>query len=292
MPLVILIARAAGGGRRRGATGGGGGVCAVGSNRDRQDESHRRRGQEKTSFLGHHKAPLFSANDTRMPVCCLHGALTPRILLAYSRLSAVTYPSSPPMAFFGRPRPMLKLAPLILRNVMRNRRRTLLTLASTAVSLGLLALLLNIYQASSLRPTPPPPKPCAWSAATRSPSSSPCLAAQKQQIAAIPGVRLVSAYSWFQGTYKEPSNFFARIGRRCRHHLRHLQGMGNPPRPARRLQKAPHRLRPRCPHRPPIQYQARRHRHHRRRHLPRHPRTQGRRHLHRPRRLRVPRLPP
>ena len=41
---------------------------------------------------------------------------------------------------------MLALAPLILRNVLRNRRRTILTLASSAVSLGLLALLLNIYQ--------------------------------------------------------------------------------------------------------------------------------------------------
>src|SRR5438270_130867 len=41
---------------------------------------------------------------------------------------------------------MLRLGPLILRNVVRNRRRTLLTLASTAVSLALLALLTAIYQ--------------------------------------------------------------------------------------------------------------------------------------------------
>jgi len=43
---------------------------------------------------------------------------------------------------------MLRLAPLILRNVSRNRRRSLLTLASTAVSLALLALLVALYQGS------------------------------------------------------------------------------------------------------------------------------------------------
>ena len=41
---------------------------------------------------------------------------------------------------------MLRLGPLILRNVLRNRRRSALTLASTAVSLALLALLIALYQ--------------------------------------------------------------------------------------------------------------------------------------------------
>lgn len=41
---------------------------------------------------------------------------------------------------------MLKLAPLILRNVLRSRRRTLLTLASTAVSLAILSLMVALYQ--------------------------------------------------------------------------------------------------------------------------------------------------
>src|SRR4051794_22990080 len=42
--------------------------------------------------------------------------------------------------------PMLRLAPLILRNVRRNRRRSLLTLASTAVSLAVLGFLAALYQ--------------------------------------------------------------------------------------------------------------------------------------------------
>src|SRR5256885_210526 len=41
---------------------------------------------------------------------------------------------------------MFRLASLIFRNVLRNRRRTLLTLASTAVSLALLSLLMALYQ--------------------------------------------------------------------------------------------------------------------------------------------------
>jgi len=41
---------------------------------------------------------------------------------------------------------MQRLASLIFRNVFRNRRRSLLTLASTAVSLALLSLLLALYQ--------------------------------------------------------------------------------------------------------------------------------------------------
>ena len=41
---------------------------------------------------------------------------------------------------------MFRLGSLILRNVLRNRRRTILTLASMVVSLALLALLVAIYQ--------------------------------------------------------------------------------------------------------------------------------------------------
>ena len=41
---------------------------------------------------------------------------------------------------------MLRLAPLILRNVARNRRRTILTLISAAFSLALLSMLFAMYQ--------------------------------------------------------------------------------------------------------------------------------------------------
>jgi putative ABC transport system permease protein len=106
---------------------------------------------------------------------------------------------------------MLGLAPLILRNVLRNRRRTLLTLASSAVSLGLLALLLAIYQGFFHGDDASPTE--AMRMVTRHKVSliQPLAASQKKAIEGVKGVQLVSAYSWFQGTYKDPKNFFARF---------------------------------------------------------------------------------
>src|ERR671916_970915 len=46
----------------------------------------------------------------------------------------------------GGPGLMFPLLTLILRNVLRNRRRSLLTLASTAVSLAVLGVLAALYQ--------------------------------------------------------------------------------------------------------------------------------------------------
>ena len=106
---------------------------------------------------------------------------------------------------------MLKLAPLILRNVTRNRRRTLLTLASSAVSLGLLALLLAIYQGFFFGDDASPTEAMRLVCRHKVSLIQPLAASQMDEIKRVPGVQLVSAYSWFQGTYKEPKNFFARF---------------------------------------------------------------------------------
>ncbi len=106
---------------------------------------------------------------------------------------------------------MLGLIPLIFRNVLRNRRRTILTLASSAVSLGLLALLLNIYQGFFYTPDASPAEAKRLICRHKVSLIQPLLASQQQQIKAIPGVIKLSAYTWFQGTYKEASNFFARF---------------------------------------------------------------------------------
>jgi putative ABC transport system permease protein len=106
---------------------------------------------------------------------------------------------------------MLALAPLILRNVLRNRRRTILTLASSAVSLGLLALLLNIYQAFFYTAAASPTEALRLVCRHKVSIIQPLLVSQKTQIQAIPGVKKVSAYTWFQGTYIKESNFFARL---------------------------------------------------------------------------------
>jgi len=106
---------------------------------------------------------------------------------------------------------MLKLAPLILRNVLRNRRRTLLTLASSAVSLGLLALLLAIYQGFFHGDDASPTEAMRMITRHKVSLIQPLASSQKKAIEGVKGVQLVSAYSWFQGTYKEPKNFFARF---------------------------------------------------------------------------------
>src|SRR4051812_8161114 len=106
---------------------------------------------------------------------------------------------------------MLRLAPLILRNVRRNRRRTLLTLASTAVSLALLALLVALYQGFFYGEDASPSEALRIICRHRVSLVQPLPASHQQRIRSVPGVERVSAWTWFQGTYKEPKNFFARF---------------------------------------------------------------------------------
>jgi putative ABC transport system permease protein len=106
---------------------------------------------------------------------------------------------------------MFKLIPLILRNVTRNRRRTLLTLASTAISLGLLTVIVAMYQSFFYGDDASPSE--ARRLITRHKISlvQPLPASHVNQIKKVPGVQLVSAWSWFQGTYIDQKNFFARF---------------------------------------------------------------------------------
>jgi putative ABC transport system permease protein len=106
---------------------------------------------------------------------------------------------------------MLTLLPLIFRNVLRNRRRTILTLASSAISLGLLALLLAIYQGYFHGEDASPAEARRLVCRHKVSIIQPLLASQKEQIVAIPGVQGICAYTWFGGTYIEPSNFFPRF---------------------------------------------------------------------------------
>ena len=106
---------------------------------------------------------------------------------------------------------MLRLGPLILRNVFRNRRRTLLTLGSTAVSLGLLALLMALYQAFFYA-EPVTPWESRWLITRHRVSlTQPLPASHFQRIRAVPGVTELSGWTWFGGIYKDPKNFFGRF---------------------------------------------------------------------------------
>jgi putative ABC transport system permease protein len=108
---------------------------------------------------------------------------------------------------------MLRLGPLILRNVLRNRRRTLLTLASTAVSLAVLGFLVALYQGFFFSEPTSPSEALRLITRHKVSLTNPLPASYKARIAALPGVQAISAWSWFGGKYKDdkPENFFARF---------------------------------------------------------------------------------
>ena len=106
---------------------------------------------------------------------------------------------------------MFRLGPLILRNVLRNRRRSLLTLASTALSLALLALLLALYQGFFYAEDSSPAETMRIICRHRVSLTQTLPASHQQRIAGVPGVKEISAWSWFQGVYKDPKDFFARF---------------------------------------------------------------------------------
>jgi putative ABC transport system permease protein len=108
---------------------------------------------------------------------------------------------------------MLKLASLIFRNVLRNRRRSLLTLMSTAVSLAVLGFLVALYQGFFFAEQSSPSEALRLISRHKVSLTNPLPASHQARIASIDGVQAVSAWSWFQGKYKDekPENFFARF---------------------------------------------------------------------------------
>ena len=107
---------------------------------------------------------------------------------------------------------MGKHIPFILKNCWRNRRRTLLTVASVGVSICLLGVLLAIYHAFYYS------QPTEWQAlrlVTRNKVSLafPMPQYYREKIAQIPGVKMVGMEQWFGGTYidSRPEHMFARF---------------------------------------------------------------------------------
>lgn len=106
---------------------------------------------------------------------------------------------------------MFRLAPLIVRNVLRSRRRSLLTLASTAVSLALLALLIAMFQGFFYGEDSSPSEAKRLICRHRVSLTQSLPASHQARIKSTPGVEDASAWTWFQGTWKEPQFFFARF---------------------------------------------------------------------------------
>ena len=102
---------------------------------------------------------------------------------------------------------------LIFKNSVRNRRRSLLTIASIAVSLCILGLLIAMYQAMFFGEATPAQ---ALRLVTRHRVSmtQPVPIYYRDKIRQLPGVRDLMTWQWFGGTYKDardPNNMFARF---------------------------------------------------------------------------------
>ncbi len=104
----------------------------------------------------------------------------------------------------------MKFAGLLLNNILRNRRRTLLTVTSIAVSLFLISTLLAVLTELE-HPTETPDSALRLIARHRMSLANILPAAHRAQIARIPGVNAVFGSMWFGGIYKDRKNFFAQF---------------------------------------------------------------------------------
>jgi putative ABC transport system permease protein len=108
---------------------------------------------------------------------------------------------------------MLRYLPLILKNCWRNRRRTLLTVASIGISMCLLGVMMSMYHAFYLA-DPAPDGALRLVVRNRVSLTVPIPLSYMTRIKNIPGVREAMIGNWFGGTYKDnrdPKNMFARF---------------------------------------------------------------------------------
>ncbi len=109
---------------------------------------------------------------------------------------------------------MFRYWPLILKNSLRNRRRSLLTIFSVAASLCLLGVLFAMYGAF-FHAEATPAQALRLVTRHRVSLGQPLPAAYGDRIRQVRGVRDAMIWQWFGGTYKDnrdPKNMFARFG--------------------------------------------------------------------------------
>ncbi|HUA62026.1 MAG TPA: FtsX-like permease family protein [Verrucomicrobiae bacterium] len=107
----------------------------------------------------------------------------------------------------------MRYVPLILKNCWRNRRRTILTVASIGVSMCLLGVLIAMYHAFYMG-APAPDQAMRLVVRNRVSITQAIPLSYRDRIRRIPGVQHVMLANWFQGVYKDardPKNFFARF---------------------------------------------------------------------------------
>jgi putative ABC transport system permease protein len=108
---------------------------------------------------------------------------------------------------------MLRYLSLAFKNTLRNKRRSFLTISSIAVSLCLLGVLLAMYRALFYSEQTPGQ---ALRLVVRHKVSlaQPIPRSYEDKVRTVPGVKEVSAWNWYGGTYKDKNdskNFFARM---------------------------------------------------------------------------------
>lgn len=104
-------------------------------------------------------------------------------------------------------------APLILKNCLRNRRRSILTILSIAASFCLLGVLMAMYYAFYIA-SPSPDQSLRLITRNRISITNFMPLSYRDRIKGVPGVREVSVYQWFGGVYKDSrdlKNFFPRF---------------------------------------------------------------------------------
>src|SRR5215470_10865872 len=120
------------------------------------------------------------------------------------------------MAWISLPCPegRMRYLALILKNSVRNRRRSVFTIASLAVSLCLLGVVGSLYTVLYIRDAAPAP---GRRLVTRHRVSltQPLPLFYHDKIRQVPGVQAITVSQWFGGIYKDHRNFhnfFARFG--------------------------------------------------------------------------------
>lgn len=109
---------------------------------------------------------------------------------------------------------MFRYLPLILKNSLRNRRRSALTIGSLAVSLCLLGVLMAMYRALFFGGDTTPAEAMRLITHHRVSLAQPLPISYEQKMQQVPGVKSVMVWQWFGGTYKDARdtrNFFARF---------------------------------------------------------------------------------
>jgi putative ABC transport system permease protein len=105
----------------------------------------------------------------------------------------------------------MKLWLLILRNLARNKRRTVLTISSVMVSMFLVSSLAMIYTALG-KPLEGGEKMPLLLVRRASGIDRPLPAGYESRIKAAPGVVAISKAAWFAGYWRDPANSFANLG--------------------------------------------------------------------------------